>query len=673
MPVERPGEIFSVPENDHRVMDLWERFLNGEEADSNALRRLIDDSWRRCQAASVDPERRTAAPPLGAGSLDALRGDYCELLEAGAPVMAAARDLLSETGTFMVLTDPSGVILSTEGDNITRSAAEDIQLMSGADWSELACGTNAIGTALEIGQPVQIHSAEHYCSGIKRWTCSATVIRNPYDGDVLGVVDVSGLRPSYNRHSLALVVTTAGRIENRLAKIELGARYRLLEHCVDRLSSAGSDGVIVFDRHGRAIKANERAALALADLGTSKAGAIGDGLGHLTLRWTNGQLVPDARPEWLRPEWLEPVVVEGKRIGAVLSIPARRAPSSGLRRPAASTNPVRERPGEGPFGGVIGRSPALIQSLDRARQLARSRVSVLLLGETGVGKEVFARSIHACGTAKDSPFVALNCGGLTRDLLASELFGYAEGAFTGARRGGMIGKIEAADGGTLFLDEIGEMPIDLQPNFLRVLEEGEVYRLGENKPRKINFRLIAATNRDLRSEIPAGRFRMDLFYRIAVTSIRIPPLRERIEDVALLAEHYLALLAREHAVEPRTLSPEVLAVLERYSWPGNIREFRNVMESMLLMSQDPILTERDLPPEILDEVRGDASSGQDGAPALMGLESVERDVILRTIRGCGGNMAAVARELGIAKSTVYLKLKRFGLSGHLEESRTGRF
>lgn len=672
MPVERLGEIFSVPENDHRVMDLWERFLNGEEAGCDALRRLIDDSWRRCQAASVDPGRRTAAPPLAAGSLDALRGDYRELLEAGAPVMASARDLLSETGTFMVLTDPSGVILSTEGDNVTRAAAEDIQLMSGADWSELACGTNAIGTALEVGQPVQIHSAEHYCSGIKRWTCSATVIRNPYDGDILGVVDVSGLGPSYSRHSLALVVTTAGRIENRLAKIELAARYRLLEHCVDRLSSAGSDGVIVFDRHGRAIKANERAALVLADLGTPDAGVIGDGLGHLTLRWTRRQVIPDTLPDWLRPEWLEPVVLDGERIGAVLSIPAPRASRSGGRRPEGAHKAVREPPADGPFAGVIGQSPALVQSLNRARQLARSRVSVLLLGETGVGKEVFARCIHASSAAKDAPFVALNCGGLTRDLLASELFGYAEGAFTGARRGGMIGKIEAANGGTLFLDEIGEMPIDLQPHFLRVLEEGEVYRLGENKPRTIDFRLIAATNRDLRSEIPAGRFRMDLFYRIAVTSIRIPPLRERIEDVALLAEHYLALLAREHGVEPRTLSPVVLAALEQYSWPGNIREFRNVMESMLLMSQDLVLTERDLPPEILAERQGDASRGAGAGPALMGLESAERDAILRTIRECGGNMAAVARELGIAKSTVYLKLKRFGLSGHLDALRAGR-
>ena len=180
--------------------------------------------------------------------------------------------------------------------------------------------------------------------------------------------------------------------------------------------------------------------------------------------------------------------------------------------------------GQGAFARIVGDAPSLRQAVGRARQLAKSRAPVLLLGETGVGKDVFAQCLHAAGAGKDGAFVALNCGGFSRELLTSELFGYVEGAFTGARRGGMVGKIEAADGGTLFLDEIGEMPKDLQPHFLRVLESGEVYRIGETRPRKVNFRLVAATNRDLRSEVEAGRFRMDLFYRVAVTSIAIPRL-----------------------------------------------------------------------------------------------------------------------------------------------------
>ena len=238
-----------------------------------------------------------------------------------------------------------------------------------------------------------------------------------------------------------------------------------------------------------------------------------------------------------------------------------------------------------------------------------------------------------------------------------------------------MGKIEAADGGTLFLDEIGEMPIDLQPHFLRVLEEGEVYRLGENKPRKVNFRLIAATNRDLRKEIQVGRFRMDLFYRVAVTSINIPSLRERAGDIPLLGEHYLQRLALQHGLEPRTLSPGAIEQLRQYAWPGNIREFRNVMENMLLTSRDRVLTEDDLPLDIRSAPAGaapDAPELPDDARNLTCLENAERDAILRAIKGCRGNMTAVARELGIAKSTVYVKLKRFGLESLVDDLRNYR-
>lgn len=206
---------------------------------------------------------------------------------------------------------------------------------------------------------------------------------------------------------------------------------------------------------------------------------------------------------------------------------------------------------------MIGISAAIRSTVSRARQLAKSRVQVLLTGETGVGKEVFARGIHEAQSDPGAPFVALNCGGFSRELLNSELFGHAEGSFTGSKRGGMIGKIEAANGGTLFLDEIGEMPMDLQPNFLRVLEQGEVYRLGENKPRKVSFRLVAATHRDLRKEIRDDNFRMDLFYRIAVTSIHIPPLRERQEDVPLLFQHYVKQLSKQHGLGVKEVRPGV--------------------------------------------------------------------------------------------------------------------
>lgn len=674
MPATDSGQMFSVPENDGYIKASWERFLNGFEPGSDALRRLIDDSWRRCYGASVDPERIQAPLPVGESSLHSLRDECDDLLTASAPIMASARDFLSETGTVMVLTNQTGIILNLEGDVSIRGAAENVHLLPGASWSELACGTNAIGTALEIGQPVQIHSAEHYCAGIKQWSCSANVIRDPYDGSILGVVDVSGLSTSYSRHCLALVMAAAGRIENRLARMEIDVRYRLLESCIERLSSTVNDGVIVFDRRGCAIKANARASAVMADLSGRGLFGSADTLEALSLKFNQRREVAKGLPEWIDQNWLQPVIVGGEHLGTVLTLPNRRAPVGSTVSKVGSLV-HSDSSDKGSFDKVVGASAALVQAVGRAQLIAKSHVSVLLLGETGVGKDVFARCIHDSGATKDGPFVALNCGGLSRELLTSELFGYTEGSFTGARRGGMMGKIEAADGGTLFLDEIGEMPIDLQPHFLRVLEDGEVYRIGENKPRKVNFRLVAATNRDLRKEIQAGTFRMDLFYRIAVTSINIPSLRERGEDISLLGEHYLKLLSPQYGLGPRTLSAGAVALLQQYAWPGNIREFRNVIESMLLTSQASVLTEADVPPEVRATPRSLIHSEldmPDTPPDLKGLESAEREAILRAIKDSRGNMTAVARELGIAKSTVYAKLKRFDLVTYVDDLRNYR-
>lgn len=673
-----PGQMFSVPENDSRVMDSWERLLGGvDQKSSDPLRRLIDDSWRRCYGASVNPELYQAPPPIGEHQLYSLRDDCSDLVSASAPIMASARSFLSETGTVMVLTDQNGTILNIDGDEPTRRSAEHIHLLSGANWDELICGTNAVGTALAVGQPVQIHSAEHYCAGIKRWTCSATVIRDPYDNAIVGTIDVSGLNDSFNKHILPLVITTAGRIENQLAKIELDLRYRLLEGCLDRLSETSSDGMIVFDRRGRAIKANGKASAVLSSMGVRELAATRDGLANLTLSWKKGQGMPSEIPEWIRPEWLEPVMMNGKCLGAVLMLPS---PSRGKTITGRRSAPefVNETEDKGSFERIVGNSEPLLRAITRAQQLAKSRVPVLLLGETGVGKDVFARCIHESGSSKDAPFVALNCGVFSRELLTSELFGYSDGAFTGARKGGMIGKIEAANGGTLFLDEIGEMPIDLQPHFLRVLEEREVYRLGENKPRKVDFRLVAATNRDLRKEIQAGRFRMDLFYRVAVTSITIPSLQDRVEDITLLGDHYLKQYSQQYGMEVKTLSSELVKLLQQYAWPGNIREFRNVMESMLLTSTSQILTELDLPDDIRAELKCSTptaiTSEQPAEPNdLTSLENAERDAIIRSIKACRGNMTSIAKELGIAKSTVYVKVKRFGLESQVDSFRNQYF
>jgi sigma-54 dependent transcriptional regulator, acetoin dehydrogenase operon transcriptional activator AcoR len=255
------------------------------------------------------------------------------------------------------------------------------------------------------------------------------------------------------------------------------------------------------------------------------------------------------------------------------------------------------------FRHIVGNSSCLDEVMRKASLLARVDAPVLLQGETGVGKEVFARALHESGPRPSGPFIALNCGGLSRELLASELFGYVDGAFTGARRSGMIGKIEAAHGGSLFLDEVAELRLELQPYLLRVLEERRVCPLGSNKWRSVRFRLIAACNRDLQLEVLANRFRADLFYRISVTTLQIPALRDRKGDLPALIGHFAALVAERHGIAPKHFQPEVLEVFERYDWPGNLRQLRNVIEVMTLLAQGDSVDLAVLPVELEEAAR----------------------------------------------------------------------
>ncbi|MET0339519.1 MAG: sigma 54-interacting transcriptional regulator [Polyangiales bacterium] len=326
-------------------------------------------------------------------------------------------------------------------------------------------------------------------------------------------------------------------------------------------------------------------------------------------------------------------------------------------------------PSEDKFDRILGGSAALAQAVQRARLLAKVTTSVLLQGETGVGKEVFARAIHEGGTQAAGPFVVVSCGGLPRDLLASELFGYTDGPVQGVPHGGVCGKLEAAQDGTLFLDDVLEMPLDLQPYLLRVLEEGVVYPVGSVQPRKVSFRVIAACNRDPWKEVTAGRFRMDLFYRISAASLRIPPLRERMDDVPTLIAHFVREVSQRDGVRPRVLPEAWMSTLMQYAWPGNVRELRNFVEATVLLSADgaDALDFGALP--ALLHSPGFATAATESESAPLGLKRAERDAIGAALRTQGGNLTQVARELRIARSTLYLKVKKYGLDSYLNELR----
>lgn len=325
--------------------------------------------------------------------------------------------------------------------------------------------------------------------------------------------------------------------------------------------------------------------------------------------------------------------------------------------------------GNGPVR-IIGTSPSFVAVVRKACLLASVSTPVLLAGETGVGKDVFAHYIHEGSPQRSGPFVALNCGALPRDLLSSELFGYAEGAFTGARRSGMMGKIEAANGGSLFLDEIAEMPLDLQPYLLRVLENFEVCPVGSHQSRKVQFRLIAASNRDLEREVAAGRFRMDLYYRISVTTLLIPPLRERSEDLPSLIEHFTRDVTQRHGLPECIYAPEVMSALAAYHWPGNIRELRNVLEGMILLSGGRYLEADMLPARLRPATRDDIV--RTAGALQLDIEQLEVEAIRNAICLAQGNLTQAARTLRIARSTLYLKMKKYSLNPVRHEQRSIR-
>ena len=308
--------------------------------------------------------------------------------------------------------------------------------------------------------------------------------------------------------------------------------------------------------------------------------------------------------------------------------------------------------------GLIGQDPRMLRILDVIRQIAPTQASVLILGASGTGKELVARAIHNLSLRKNQPFVALNCGGLSEGTIESELFGHVKGAFTGALSD-REGKFEYANGGTLFLDEVGEMPMQTQIKLLRVLEDREVSRLGANKPKKVDVRLLAATNADLQQKVKSGVFREDLFFRLKVVTLDLPPLRERRGDIKLLVDHYLKSFSKLHGKDVESMDRDALVALVQYDWPGNVRELRNAIESMVVRARGNILTVMDLPPEI----HAPAAMPEDSWHFLAGktAQDVEKNHIRVALELHGGNRVKAAKSMEISERTLYRKIREYGL------------
>ncbi len=328
------------------------------------------------------------------------------------------------------------------------------------------------------------------------------------------------------------------------------------------------------------------------------------------------------------------------------------------------------------FAGVLGNSPQMLAVIERLKRIAPTDATVLIQGETGTGKELFAQSIHQNSPRKNKPFVALNCAALSESILESELFGHIKGAFTDASSD-RLGKFEYANGGTIFLDEVGDMPMQTQIKLLRVLENSEVTRVGSNETRKINVRLISATNRNLEEAVESGTFRRDLYHRLKVVSIRIPPLRERTADIPVLLDHFIKLFSKRYDKAIKGIVPAARKILLAFDWPGNVRQLRNVSESMVVVDFDELIDVDDLPEEVGGTPYGDVPASATPSDETGSLEEligkplveIERRFIMETLQSVGGNREEAARLLGIGERTLYRKIKEFEAGKNSDDSR----
>lgn len=675
-----------------RLEKLWGQYIDSGTLDNN-LNDTIAASWQRCRSASVDPNGGTCSKIYDGEQLRQLLESNKTLLEIASPMVESVYQSVQGSGFMVVLVNKEGIILKTFGDHKILEKAQLLNFHAGANWTEESVGTNAIGTCLATGIPIQVTGPEHFCSSHHSWTCSAAPIHSP-SGQILGCLDMSGPYEKIHPHTLGMVTAAGWAINNQLRKeltsMELSSTVNHLEAVVDSIS----EGVLHISSDGKITGANIPACKLLSrpfkELVGQKTDYVLGAANVLKRVLTAGQghyqedIVIDTPVGPLRCTVTAKPIANHEKApnGAVvilrknltvneLGAGGRQLEYENKTRGIYILDVKNEDPdnksriiGEKdqaclPFKAIVGRSRQICAALDRATRAAAGCSTVLLLGESGTGKEVFAQAIHNASGRRNGPFMPVNCASMPAGLVQSELFGYSEGAFTGAKRGGQPGKFEMANGGTFFLDEIGDMPLDIQANLLRVLQEKAVMRVGGNKIIPVDVRIIAATNKDLYREVLNRNFREDLFYRINVLTIEIPPLREREGDLDLLIEHFLAKLSARLGKIVNKIEPSAMELLSQYHWPGNVRELANILEQAMIITDENIIKASHLPRYLSRACPQSTSNARKNSTLVGSLEQVEINAIKETLAHFQGNISKTAKALGIGRNTLYVKINKY--------------
>lgn len=602
---------------------LWEKFCEGR-APSHADPLIA--RWTRARALGVSPEGSLDPRVLTAQEVRLRRERLEPLLCAAHDIMVDAAAELARHHYSLLIADPHGVIVERFRGGDFEPIAQEIRLVTGAAWSEASRGTNAIGTALAEGGPVAVEGFAHWERNNHRLSCYASLIRDP-DGEVVAIVDATSRSEASSSLTALAIKTLATHVESTLARQVYDAAGGL--DAVVRTLERYVQPTFLMERGGRVRAANAGGRRWLT-IGAQRHRPLKELWKAAESGRTQVSLAHDALS-------IEPVRTAGHRIFAALVFVEARSP------------PPVARPGDDPFRALAGSDARLAEQKSRAGRFARSDLPVLLLSETGTGKELMARAVHAASPRAAGPFVAVNCGGISEALLESELFGHGPGAFTGARPGGASGRIEAAHRGTLFLDEIAELPARAQVSLLRVLEDGIFHRLGEVEPRHADVRLVAATCRDLNALVAEGCFRRDFYFRIRGATVTLPPLRAR-TDRRELARALVRALAPD---APPRLDADVIAHIETYDWPGNVRELKTALAHAIALDPTRIRVEH-LP------AGATSPDHHPDAPPGPTVRQSEVAVLDRALAHANGNMSEAARRLGVARSTLYRMMRRHG-------------
>ncbi len=637
----------------------------------NAATPIIHNSWKRCyNTYSIDPSSKNQARIITGSALREYQEPLEEFLFIAKSGMQNLYEKVAPADYVILLGDANGVTIDYLGNPHKEREHREAGLYLGSLWAESVEGTCGVGTCIAEKRPITIHRDEHFRARHIGLSCSTTPLFFP-DGTLLGVLDISQLNPPQSRDSqllaLQMLSYSARMIENayfmRLYKDCWIVRF----NCMKAFVEVMAESFLAVNNEGYVIAANQSALTQLH--GPQIPSPIGR---HISA-------VFDLRLEELvehathKTTTILPIRFQdnGNQYFATFRAPELKPVSTSPRRETRSKPSAHFT-----LEYLAGTDPRMSYNVNCAKRLMDKNISILLIGETGTGKEVFARAIHEASERASKPFVALNCASIPESLIESELFGYKQGAFTGANSKGMKGKILQSNGGTLFLDEIGDMPFNLQTRLLRVLAEREVQPLGSESVIKVELNIICATLRNLEELVREKQFREDLYYRLNGITIKLPPLRER-ADKALLIENALA--AEAETGSPIRLAPEALELLAAYDWPGNIRQLRNALRFSIAISEGGIIQPKDLPPDLfrpatpgllvpvplpLAECPAEAVEQAQAPPPQLNLtpqETQERERLYRTLRKNKWNITDASRELCISRSTLYRKMSKFQL------------